>query len=127
MNGTLKYHGGKHYLAHEIVALMPGHMHYVEPYAGGLAVLFAKPWEGTSEVVNDLNGDLTNFWRVLQDRKSFADFRRRVEAIPFSETEWQEAREPMELHRDPSGWSGRSASSSCAGSPWPVAARTSHL
>lgn len=28
----IKFHGGKHYLASKIVALMPPHIHYVEPY-----------------------------------------------------------------------------------------------
>lgn len=37
----LKWHGGKHYLAARIVALMPPHTHYVEPFAGGLSVLLA--------------------------------------------------------------------------------------
>jgi DNA adenine methylase len=31
----LKTHGGKHYLARKIVGLMPRHLHYVEPFAGG--------------------------------------------------------------------------------------------
>lgn len=95
MNSPLKYHGGKHYLASQIVALMPPHLHYVEPYFGGGAVLFAKPSEGISEVANDLNGNLMNFWRVLQDKKSFAEFKRRIEATPFSETEWQDARNQL--------------------------------
>lgn len=96
MNSPLKYHGGKHYLASQIVALMPPHLHYVEPYFGGGAVLFAKPGEGISEVANDLNGNLMNFWRVLQDKKSFAEFKRRIEATPFSETEWQDAHNRLE-------------------------------
>jgi DNA adenine methylase len=61
----LKWHGGKHYLARRIVALMPRHTCYVEPYGGGLAVLLAKNPEDVSEVVNDLHGGLTHFWRVL--------------------------------------------------------------
>jgi DNA adenine methylase len=87
----LKWHGGKHYLAGKIVDLVPPHTHYVEPFAGGLAVLLAKPAEGVSEVVNDLDGRLTNFWRVLQDEGLFARFRRVVEAVPFSEAEWRDA------------------------------------
>ncbi len=83
----LKWHGGKHYLARRIVARMPPHTHYVEPYAGGLAVLLAKNPDGVSEVVNDLHRDLTTFWRVLQDADAFEDFRRAVEAVPFSEAE----------------------------------------
>lgn len=87
----LKWHGGKWYLAQKIVAIMPPHIHYVEPYAGGLAVLLAKDPEGKSEVANDINQELSNFWRVLQREESFADFRRRLEAVPFSELEWSEA------------------------------------
>lgn len=87
----LKWHGGKSYLAKKIVALMPAHTHYVEPYAGGLSVLLAKEPEGVSEVVNDLHGGLTNFWTVLQCHTAFGLFHRRLEAVPFSETVWQDA------------------------------------
>ena len=72
----LKWHGGKYYLAARIVALMPQHKHYVEPYAGGLSVLLAKDPDGVSEVVNDLHGQLTNFWRVLQSEDTFDHFQR---------------------------------------------------
>jgi len=85
----LKWHGGKWYLATKIVALMPKHTHYVEPYAGGLSVLLAKDPEGISEVANDLNGQLSGFWRVLQSEESFARFQRTIQAVPFSESEWQ--------------------------------------
>ncbi len=91
MKGPLKTHGGKRYLAKRLVAMMPPHTHYVEPYAGGLAVLFAKSPDGTSEVVNELDGRFTNFFRVLQDEDLFARFCRRVQAIVFSEAEWRDA------------------------------------
>jgi len=38
----LKWYGGKHYLAQRIIDRMPRHLHYVEPFGGGLAVLLAK-------------------------------------------------------------------------------------
>ncbi len=87
----LKWHGGKWYLATKIVALMPPHTHYVEAYSGGLSVLLAKNPEETSEVVNDIDGRLSNFWRVLQGGDSFRRFQRIVEAVPFSEIEWRDA------------------------------------
>lgn len=87
----LKYHGGKNYLSKKIVALMPEHLHYCEPFFGGGAVLLAKDSEGVSEVVNDLNEDLTNFWMVLQRPAGFYTFQRIVEVTPFSEIEWKEA------------------------------------
>ena len=101
----LKWWGGKHYLAKDFIALMPRHLHYVEPYAGGLAVLLEKDpfdpskfWgskcyeQGVSEVVNDINRELTNFWQVLQREDAFAAFRRRIEATPFSQVEWGNAK-----------------------------------
>ncbi len=98
----LKWHGGKAYLAAKIVALMPprcknpndpapkdrGWLHYVEPYAGGLAVLLANDPRGISEVVNDKSKELMDFWGVLRNPKWFEEFRRRVEAMPFSESAW---------------------------------------
>lgn len=95
MSGVLtqpiKWHGGKHYLADWIISHMPPHTHYVEPYFGGGSVLLRKDPEGVSEVVNDLNGGLTNFWRVVADDVSFARFMRLIEATPFSELEFRES------------------------------------
>lgn len=86
--GPLKWHGGKAYLASRIVAMMPHHLHYVEPFAGGLSVLLAKDPEGVSEVANDINLELTNFWETLQGKDSFAEFIETVRATPFSEVEF---------------------------------------
>src|SRR6266478_5272193 len=101
MNLPLKWHGGKYYLASRIVELMPPHLHYVEPFFGGGAVLFARdaadprlclpPHKGVSEVANDINGRLINFWRVIQNDKLFEIFHRRVQAIPLARAEWEEA------------------------------------
>ncbi len=91
LTAPLKWWGGKHYLAKQIVELMPEHPHYVEPYFGGGAVMLAKDPSGVSEVVNDINRELTNFWRVLQDGHTFAQFARIIDAVPFSQVEWEEA------------------------------------
>lgn len=88
----LKWHGGKHYLAKEIVKRFPPHVHYVEPFFGGGAVLFAKSGsqiEGVSEVVNDLNHGLMDFWYCLKHEHHFQEFLRIVEATPFSSEEFR--------------------------------------
>lgn len=92
----LKWHGGKHYLAARIIELMPPHVHYVEPFFGGGSVLLEKPFEGVSEVVNDIHRELTNFWRTLQEGERFEQFKRIVDAIPFSQIEWEDSLEVVE-------------------------------
>lgn len=68
-----------------------GWLHYVEPYFGGGSVLLAMDPEGISEVANDLNGELTNFWRVLQQDRLFQIFHREIQATPFSKAEFDGA------------------------------------
>jgi DNA adenine methylase len=65
MIGPLSYIGGKRALAKRIIALFPKHTTYVEAFAGGAQVLFHK---GPSkvEVLNDLDGEIANFFRVCQ-------------------------------------------------------------
>jgi DNA adenine methylase len=82
------YFGGKTALAERIVALMPPHEHYVEPFAGSLSVLLAKP-PSRMETVNDLDGDLMTFWRVLRARS--ADLERACALTPHSRAEHQAA------------------------------------
>ena len=62
----MPYVGGKQTMADQIVSLMAPHDHYVEPFFGGGSVLFAKP-PSVMETVNDLDGDLVTFWRMLRD------------------------------------------------------------
>lgn len=89
----LKWHGGKHYLAKKIIALMPKHTHYVEPYFGGGSVLLAKDPEGVSEVANDVNELLINFFRCLQHENYVNEFMRMAVSTPFSESEYRRAQE----------------------------------
>jgi len=103
MTPPLKWHGGKHYLATKIVSLFPPrdtYTHFVEPFFGGGAVLLAHDPAGKSEVVNDLNGELTNFWRVLREPILFKRFCRFVEATPFSEQLWREAKQSIQASQE---------------------------
>lgn len=80
------YFGGKTRLASQIVELLPPHEHYVEPFAGSLAVLLAKP-RVAMETVNDLDEDLVTFWRVLRERPD--DLARACTLTPHSRAEHQ--------------------------------------
>lgn len=65
MIGPLSYIGGKNRLASRILALLPDHQTYVEPFSGGAQVFFHKP-PSKVEVLNDLDFDIVNFLRVCQ-------------------------------------------------------------
>jgi DNA adenine methylase len=65
MVGPLSYIGGKNRLATKIISLLPEHTAYVEAFAGGAQVLFHKP-PSNVEVLNDLDFDVVNFFRVCQ-------------------------------------------------------------
>lgn len=86
MKPPFAYYGGKTTLAERIVELLPAHRHYVEPFAGSLAVLLAKP-PALMETVNDLDGNLMTFWRVLRDRPE--DLMRVCALTPHSREEHQ--------------------------------------
>jgi DNA adenine methylase len=90
----IKWHGGKTYLAARIIEMMPEHTHYIEPYFGGGAVFFRKPDSliaGHSEVINDVFGELVNFWKILQSDAHFIEFERRMNLTPFGKPEWEES------------------------------------
>lgn len=48
-----------------LVSLIPPHIGYVEPFCGAAHVFFAKP-VSKIEVLNDLDGELMNFFRCAQ-------------------------------------------------------------
>lgn len=81
----IPYFGGKQKIAQKIIQLFPEHSGYVEPFAGGLSVLLAKP-RARLEVVNDLNGHIVTFWRVLRDQPE--DLQRVCDLTPHSREEF---------------------------------------
>lgn len=116
MKPPFTYFGGKTSIAAQIAALLPAHEHYVEPFAGSLAVLLAKP-PSLMETVSDLDGDLVNFWQVLRDRPQ--DLHRACFLTPHARAEHQAAFVPAadDLERARRVWvlltQGRSGQRSC--------------
>ena len=58
--------GGKRRLADKLIPLFPPHECYVEVFCGGAALYFLRPVPAKVEVINDINGELVNLYRVVQ-------------------------------------------------------------
>lgn len=75
MKTPITYYGGKQNLLPEILPAIPDHRTYTESFFGGGAVFFAKK-PAKVEVINDINAEIINFYRVLK-----TDFDALVEKI----------------------------------------------
>src|SRR4051794_2709524 len=60
------YFGGKAKVAPLVWEYLGDPELYIEPFAGSLAVLLARPTTARTEIVVDLDGLLLNFWRAVQ-------------------------------------------------------------
>jgi DNA adenine methylase len=100
VKSPVPYFGSKQRIAPWIASLLPNHDHYVEPFCGGLSVLFAKR-PAPMETVNDLDGELMTFWRVLRDRPE--ELIRACMVTPHSrfelEATWEPTEDDLELAR----------------------------
>lgn len=97
MKPPFPYYGGKMTIAGRIAAALPAHDHYVEAYAGSLAVLLAKT-PAKMETVNDLDRAIVTFWRVLRDQPD--ELIRVCALTPHSRAEHAAAVHPDERDRD---------------------------
>jgi DNA adenine methylase len=82
------WYGGKFNHLGWLLPLLPACHHYCEPFAGSAAVLLNR-LPSPVETYNDVDGEVTNFFRVLRDHKEAL-----IEAIgltPFSREEYYRA------------------------------------
>lgn len=91
VNG-LHYFGGKAARSRNrfIAGLLPWEKKdaYVEPFGGMMAVLLYRAPVG-AEVYNDLNGDIVNWWRCVQECRT--EFIQKIEATPHAQAELEKA------------------------------------
>jgi DNA adenine methylase len=65
-NSPFRYPGGKFYARRLILASLPVHENYCEPFAGGASIFFAKPLGGEN-ILNDKDEELINTYLVIRD------------------------------------------------------------
>jgi len=99
----LRYFGGKWQLRHWITSHFPAHRFYAEPFAGAASCLLAKPRAAQGEILNDLNADLINLFRVMQDDALAAALQKKLAWTPYALAELKlsrvESTDPVERAR----------------------------
>ncbi|CCD28940.1 D12 class N6 adenine-specific DNA methyltransferase [Candidatus Glomeribacter gigasporarum BEG34] len=93
----IQWMGGKRRLAKHLLPLFPPHHCYVEVFCGAAALFFMRPEPAPVEVINDLNRELVNLYRVVQHH--LEEFIRQFKwAISSRQVfEWQKMTRPETL------------------------------
>ena len=71
MRTPFPYAGSKWSQGYEIWRRFGDPDHFIDPFCGSCSVLLTRPWPSSqceSEIINDRNGFITNFWRAVKDR-----------------------------------------------------------
>ena len=88
MKTPITYYGGKQTLLKYLLPLIPQHRMYCEPFFGGGAVFFAKP-KSEVEVINDINGEIVNFFKVIKTK--FPELQSEIKATLHSRELYRKA------------------------------------
>ncbi|MFA6923601.1 MAG: DNA adenine methylase [Bacteroidales bacterium] len=89
MKTPITYYGGKQTLVKYLLELIPQHKIYCEPFFGGGALFFAKQ-PSEIEVINDINGEVINFFRVAKTK--FSELENEIKATLHSRELFKKAR-----------------------------------
>ena len=88
---AFNYYGGKQKQLKWLLPLLPRCDHYIEPFCGAASVLINREIS-PAETINDTNGEIVNFFKVLRDNGD--ELIRRLELTPYSRSEFVAALEP---------------------------------
>lgn len=78
-------------LGKTILNLIPNSVEiYCEPFAGAANIFFARH-PASAEVLNDIDGDIVNFFRVIQNSEQFLELYHRLYWEPYARTEFVRA------------------------------------
>lgn len=84
---VLRWHGGKWMQAPGLIALFPRHRRYTEAFGGAASVLLRKE-RVHAEIYNDLDEEVVNLFRVLQDRDASERLIHLLHMTPFARNEF---------------------------------------
>jgi len=93
-----RWPGGKGNLVGWIIQYNPAGRIYVEPFAGAASVFWHLPSPFPVEVLNDLDGEILNLYRVLQDKAKFEELAHRLIFTPYARAEFARALQTAKDH-----------------------------
>lgn len=85
------YYGSKQRVSARIISELPPHNAWIDAFCGSAAVTLAKP-PAPIEVINDINGDIVNFFRHLRDNST--ELLRQISLTPYARRELLQTRIP---------------------------------
>lgn len=92
---VMSYPGGKFRIADWLVSHYPIHKFYVGAYFGAGSDFFQKPRSG-AEIINDVNGDIVNVFKVLRNKNQAAELEHLLRLTPFAYDEYTVAYLPTD-------------------------------
>lgn len=92
MRRFFRYYGGKIRMLEKLEALIPEHKIYLEPFVGSGA-LALNHIRSPVEIINDLDGDIANLFRVMSDREKGNELIERLSHVAYDRTVFDAARE----------------------------------
>jgi DNA adenine methylase len=97
------YYAGKGKLQHIMQPLIPDYKTYCEPFAGAASTLFhLERWVDKVEILNEINGNISNFYRVAKNPKLFEKLKVEVDGTLHSQVDFKRA---CKIYFSPNGHS----------------------
>jgi DNA adenine methylase len=91
MRAPFVWFGGKGRMLAKLMRHVPkGGRPYCEPYMGAASLFFARE-PAPVEVLNDIDGDLVNLFRCLQDKATFEELKHRIRYTLYARSEFGRA------------------------------------
>lgn len=92
MRRFFRWYGGKIRMLEKLEALIPEHQIYLEPFVGSGA-LALNHIRSPVEIINDLDGDIINLFRVMSDREKGRELTDRLLKVPYDRKIFNAVRE----------------------------------
>jgi DNA adenine methylase len=95
LRAPIQWFGGKGNMVAKLIRhVPPGGRPYCEPFMGAASLFFARE-PAPVEVLNDMDGDLVNLFRCLQDPKTFPHLKHRIRYTLYARAEFGRALEML--------------------------------